>query len=140
MRIQCLWTIGNIFWPIFTIYIYNQGLRPFLSSELCTKVWNESKWEQRRSAVKRKGNIKEQTVENNSPYLKSVCKCWVSEEISLLFYSTHFKWHLASHAFLLLFVTMWNTSIKSGKGFYKTGNKTSASGLQENWNTSKFLK
>lgn len=86
---------------------------------------------------KEEGSINDR-VKNNSPYLKSMHKCLITQDTSLLFYPVNFKWALASHVFLLLIFTVWNASTKSGKDFYKTGNKSSASGLQENQNTSKF--
>lgn len=124
----------NIFWPIF--------MSPFLSSELCTKMWNKSMWEQRRSAKNSKRNAeKSKCIKSgkNSPYLKSMHKYWITEETSLPFYSVHLKFLPASYVFLLLYFTVWNASIKSLQD-YKISTKSSAICLQENWNISKFLK
>lgn len=50
--------------------------------------------------------VNAQRVENNSPYLKSMHKYWITEDTNLPFYSIHFKLLLASYAFLLLFFTV----------------------------------
>lgn len=83
----------NRFWAIFTS---EPQAIPFLWT-----LYQNTKWKlmREKKSWKAKRQLKWAHSENNSPYLKSVHKCWITEEMSLLFYSINFKWLLASRAF-----------------------------------------
>lgn len=102
MRSYCLWTITKIF--MARIYIRAWGHSLLLNSVSET----EMKAKETKKVLKR-----QHKWADNSPYFKSMHKYWITEEISVLFYSIHLKWLLITHVFLILFFPVWNASMKS---------------------------